>query len=137
MMTDSTRTILVVDDDVTALDIVSYLFEERGYWVERCADGNAAIEFVKNNTPDLILIDLMMPQIDGTETVGIIRSLGCYEVPIIAFTAVEEPEVHKKARAAGCNEVLTKPCRPDKLVKSIKRYLDGNGAGKEPPAQIR
>ncbi len=117
------RQILVIDDDITSLDIVSYLFEEKGYNVERCADGYAAIEWTKKATPDLIIVDLMMPQINGTETVKSIRSLGLLDVPIIAFTAVDEPELHREAELAGCNTILTKPCRPEKLLKYIKEYL--------------
>ena len=114
------KNILVIDDDITSLDIVSFLFEERGYHVERCTDGFAAIEYVKNNHPDLIIVDLMMPQINGVETVREIRKLGLNKVPIVAFTAVDEPQLHEEAEAAGCDRVLTKPCRPDQLVESIK-----------------
>ena len=117
------KQILVIDDDITSLDIVSFLFEERGYNVERCADGFAAVEFTKQTTPDLIIVDLMMPQLNGTETVKSIRSLGLLDVPIIAFTAVDEPELHKEAERAGCNTIITKPCRPEKLLKHIKEYL--------------
>lgn len=117
------RNILVIDDDITSLDIVSFLFEERGFHVERCADGFTAIEYTKQSAPDLIIVDLMMPQINGTETVRNIRALGFTAIPIIAFTAVDEPELHRDAQAAGCNEVLTKPCRPEKLMKHIKQFL--------------
>lgn len=115
--------ILVIDDDITSLDIVSYLFEDRGYIVERCADGASAIEYVKTKNPDLLIVDLMMPNINGKETVEQIRALGLTTVPIIAFTAVDDPQLHSEAIQAGCNEVLTKPCRPDKLLKHIEMYL--------------
>lgn len=120
----SEKQILVIDDDITSLDIVSYLFEEKGYAVERCADGHAAIEFVKSHRPDILLVDLMMPQINGVETVREIRALGLSETPIIAFTAVDDPDVHAEAREAGCNEVLTKPLHPKKLLEKIERFLD-------------
>ncbi len=116
------KSILVIDDDITALDIVSFLFEERGYTVERCTDGFAAIEFVKGSTPDLVIVDLMMPGINGIDTVKEIRGLGV-SVPVIAFTAVDEPTLHDDATDAGCDLVLTKPCRPEKLVEHIKRLL--------------
>ncbi len=115
--------ILVIDDDITSLDIVSYFFEDRGYRVDRCADGASAIEYVKTHKPDLLIVDLMMPEINGKETVEQIRALGLTTVPIIAFTAVDEPELHLQALEAGCNEVLTKPCRPEKLLKHIETYL--------------
>lgn len=117
------RHILVIDDDITSLDIVSYLFEERGYKVERCADGYAAIRFVQETRPDLLIVDLMMPRINGVDTVREIRQLGLKDVPIIAFTAVDEPELHRDAIDAGCNEVLTKPCPAEKLIRHIKRLL--------------
>ena len=127
MTADNTGTaqkhILVIDDDITSLDIVAYLFEERGYEVERCTDGFSAIEYVKRIKPDLLLVDLMMPGINGADTVREIRGLGLSAVPIIAFTAVDDPAVHKDAMDAGCNEVLTKPCPAEKLVKNIKRFL--------------
>ena len=115
--------ILIIDDDITALDIVSFLFEERGYEVERCADGFSAIDYCKQITPDLIIVDLMMPQINGVATVKEIRDLGLTEVPIIAFTAIDDPAVHEEARQAGCNEVLTKPLSAEKLVGRIKVHL--------------
>lgn len=124
MAADKQKNILVIDDDITSLDIVSFLIEEKGYCVERCADGFSAVEHTRNSLPDLIIVDLMMPGINGAETVRQIRELGvANNVPIIAFTAVDEPELHKEARSAGCNEVLTKPCRPDKLLKHIRQYL--------------
>lgn len=118
------RNILIIDDDITSLDIVSFLFEERGYLVSRCADGYAAIDQAKALAPDVIVVDLMMPNINGADTVRSIRALGLQTVPIIAFTAVDDPEYHREAREAGCDEVLTKPCRPEKLLKHIDRFFN-------------
>lgn len=116
--------ILIIDDDITSLDIIAYLFEERGFEVKRCSDGHAAIDYVKDTLPDLILVDLMMPKINGVDTVKEIREIIGTEVPILAFTAVDEPTLHEEARSAGCHEVITKPCPSGKLVKYIKKYLD-------------
>lgn len=117
------RNILVVDDDITALDIVSFMFEGKGFQVHRCANGGSALEYVQKLVPDLILIDLLMPQMSGVETIRQIRELGFNTVPIIAFTAVDEPELHTDAIDAGCEEVVTKPCPSARLVKIIERYL--------------
>lgn len=119
--------ILVIDDDVTALDIVDLLFEDRGYNVVRRADGLSALECVEDASPDIILIDLMMPKMNGQETVRQLRSRGV-EVPIVAFTALDDPEVHQEALDAGCNMVLTKPCKSKELVKRIESLLPGNRA---------
>ena len=114
--------ILVIDDDITSLDIVAFLFEERGYQVERCTDGRVAISYVQTADPDLLIVDLMMPEINGKDTIIEIRKLGL-SMPIIAFTAVDDPDVHAEVIAAGANAVLTKPCRPEKLVKQIEKFL--------------
>jgi CheY-like chemotaxis protein len=116
------KTILIVDDDITALDLVDLLFEDMGYEVERRADGNAAIEAVMEHQPNALLIDLMMPGISGQEAVRQIRANG-YTGPIVAFTALADPDVHEEAEAAGCNLVLTKPSKARDLVNQISQLL--------------
>ncbi len=120
-MTDDKK-ILIIDDDMTALDIVDYLFEDKGYEVVRAADGQSAIDTVEQVKPNAILVDLMMPKMNGQETVRQIRKLGV-DVPIVAFTALDDPEVHQEALDAGCNLVLTKPCKPNVLIKHIEELL--------------
>ena len=81
------KRILIIDDDVTALDIVDYLFEDKGFDVVRRADGQSALETIDENVPDIILIDLMMPRMNGQECVRQLRQKGIL-VPIVAFTAL-------------------------------------------------
>lgn len=114
--------ILIIDDDMTALDIVDFLFEDKGFEVNRRADGLSALDCIKDYSPDVILIDLMMPKMSGQECVRVIREKGL-NIPIVAFTAVDDPEIHQEAIDAGCNKVLTKPCRPAELVKHIEELL--------------
>lgn len=116
------KKILIIDDDLTALDIVDYLFEDRGFEVVRRTDGISALECIQESTPNIILIDLMMPKMSGQECVKQIRSKGV-KIPIVAFTALDDPEVHQEAILAGCNLVLTKPCKPQVLVKHIQELL--------------
>ena len=118
----SQKKILIIDDDVTALDIVDFLFEEKGFEVVRRADGISALECVSSVNPDIILIDLMMPKMNGQETVRQIRKKGV-KVPVVAFTALDDPDVHQEAMEAGCNLVLTKPCKPALLVQHIENLL--------------
>ena len=116
------KKILIIDDDVTALDIVDFLFEDKGFDVVRRADGVSALECVEEVMPNIILIDLMMPRMSGQQCVKEIRNKGL-TIPIVAFTAVDDPEIHKEAMDAGCNLVLTKPCKPNVLVKHIEDLL--------------
>jgi len=116
------KKILIIDDDMTALDIVDFLFEEKGYEVIRRADGISALECVGEVIPQIILIDLMMPRMNGQECIRELRQRGI-KVPIVAFTAVDDPEVHQEAVDAGCDLVLTKPCKPKALVVHIEKLL--------------
>lgn len=120
------KRILIIDDDVTALDIVDYLFEDKGFDVVRRADGISALECVEEVGPNIILIDLMMPRMNGQDCVKEIRNKGL-KLPIVAFTAVDDPEIHKEAMDAGCDLVLTKPCKPNVLVKHVEDLLKAAG----------
>ena len=122
-MAPNAKQVLIIDDDITALDITAFLFEERGYLVERCTNGLRAIEYVERVKPDAILIDLLMPEINGVDTVRRIREMNLGPIPIVAFTAVDDLELHAQARQAGCDDVLTKPVRPEKLLKRIEELL--------------
>ena len=120
----TSKKILIIDDDMTALDIVDFLFEDKGYEVVRRADGISALECIEEVKPNIILIDLMMPRMSGQECVREIRQRGL-QLPVVAFTALDDPEVHQEALSAGCNLVLTKPCKPAVLVKHIEGLLAG------------
>lgn len=111
--------ILIIDDDITALDLVDLLFEEKGFEVVRRPDGISALACVQDVNPEVILIDLMMPQMNGQECVRQIRAKG-FNAPIVAFTALDDPEIHQEALDAGCNKVLTKPCKPANLIKHVE-----------------
>ncbi len=119
---DQQPKILIIDDDMTALDIVDFLFEDKGFEVVRRADGLGALECVEDENPNIILVDLMMPKMSGQECVRELRAKGI-TVPVVAFTAVDDPEIHQEALDAGCNLVLTKPCKPADLVKHIDDLL--------------
>ena len=118
------KTVLVIDDDITSLDIISLLFEDRGFVVERCAGGKEALALLETVAVKVVLIDIMMPEMDGIETVEKIRQRGLKDLPIIAFSANDNPEILEKARVAGCNKVLTKPLRAEKLLQEIEAFLD-------------
>lgn len=116
------KQLLIVDDDITSLDIISLLFEKKGFFVCRGSDGAAAVTGCEETKPDLVILDLMMPGMNGIEAATAIRNSG-YKQPIVAFTASSDPALHKNALAAGCNSVLTKPCRAKNLVEQIEAII--------------
>ena len=119
----SGRRILIIDDDMTLLDLIEYRFEEKGYEVTRCTDGNTAIEKCRTDPPNVILIDLMMPKMSGQACINALRNNGV-TIPIVAFTAIDDELIHEEALSAGCNLVLTKPCKLSILFEKIESLLN-------------
>jgi DNA-binding response OmpR family regulator len=116
------KKILIVDDDVTALDIVDFLFEDNSFNVVRRPDGLSALDCVLEEAPDIVLIDLMMPKMNGQECIKQMRSKGV-TCPIIAFTALDDADVHQEVLDLGGNLVLTKPCKPALLLKHVNELI--------------
>ncbi|NBW39745.1 response regulator [bacterium] len=117
------KKILIIDDDMIALDIVDLLFEEHGFEVIRSSDGCRAISAIDDTAPDIVLVDLMMPKMSGQECIQALRAKGL-NVPIVAFTAIDDPEVHADVETLGGSLVLTKPCKPSLLLKEVEALLD-------------
>lgn len=118
----SNKKIMLVDDDITSLDIIAMLFERKGFEVERSASGFQILEQVANSGADIAIVDLMMPEMDGVETVSRLREKG-FTKPVIAFTASNDPTLHAAAINAGCASVVTKPCKPSKLIDLISGHI--------------
>ena len=118
------KRIVIIDDDLGQLDIVDMLFDLHGFRVNRYISGTQALTAFEEEklTPDAILLDLMMPEMNGVETAKKLRALKV-TCPIIAFTALDDQDEHAKAREAGCDLVLTKPIKPDQLVKTVQQMI--------------
>ena len=117
--------VLVVDDVDHGREICSEYLEFRGFRVATAADGQEALDKAFELLPDVILMDLSLPGIDGWEAT---RRLKLDErtraIPIIALTAHALAAAHDKAREVGCNAVVTKPCLPRDLEQEVRRQLD-------------
>lgn len=113
--------VLVVDDNKMNLLIASKFLKKWMIDVDEAISGEVAINLMKNNSYDLILMDLQMPDMDGFETTRVIRQTNT-STPIIALTADAMPETHSKAIAAGMHGYLTKPFVPDVLYDKIARH---------------
>jgi len=89
--------------------------------VDEAISGSLAIEMVKNNNYDLIIMDLQMPVMDGFETTKIIKKTNP-QIPVVALTADAMPETHTKAFSAGMCDYLTKPFVPQVLFEKVAKY---------------
>lgn len=122
-----TGTILVVEDCADTRGFMKYLVQSFGYRVLEAADGLEAVAKARLFRPNLILMDLSMPKMDGFEATQIIREFRELEdLPIIAVTALNEEE-WEKALAAGCNEVVPKPVDFQKLKTVVSRHAGRGG----------
>jgi CheY-like chemotaxis protein len=122
--TDLPPLVLVVDDVEHGREIFAEYLEFRGFRVATAADGLEALDKAFELLPDIILMDLSLPGLDGWEAT---RRLKVDErtksIPVIALTAHALASAHDKAMAAGCDSVVTKPCPPRDLDAEVRRLL--------------
>ena len=123
-MKKSDITILCVDDEPDILEILKYNLSNEGYNVSTAADGKSAIEMAYNISPNLIIMDVMMPNMDGIEACEKLRSDEKFNDTIIMFlTARGEDYSHVAAYDAGADDYVTKPVKPKVLVSKVKGLL--------------
>jgi CheY-like chemotaxis protein len=124
---DMSGLIMVVDDDDDIRQMMRVLLEEDGYGVLEAENGQQAVEIAQSVSPNLILMDLSMPVLDGFAATRRLRELDhVSDVPIIAITAFDTPEHRHHASAAGVDEYLTKPIDFARLDKLLDRFLKTN-----------
>ena len=114
--------VLVVEDFEDNRFMMRRLLEMSGYRVVEAVNGNQAVEAAAREEPDIILMDLSLPQLDGLAATRRIRAQqGTRRVPIVAVSAHDSADFHAEALAAGCNEYVTKPIDFDQLVDLLSR----------------
>ncbi len=125
------QTILVVDDEPDILELVEYNLQKEGYDVHTAENGHAALKKAAKVRPDLVLLDVMMPEMDGMETCMQLRESSALEHTVIAFlTARGEDYSQIAGFDAGADDYITKPIKPRVLVSRIKALL--RRAGRAP-----
>lgn len=118
------KTIMVVDDYDDMRRLTHLALETLGHRVVEAASGEEAVELAQAELPDLIIMDLSMPHLDGFEAIHRIRRLlGLRDVSVIAFSAHTAQEVRDDALAAGCREFLPKPVNLEVLKDAVERCL--------------
>lgn len=119
--------ILIVDDEPYNVDFLEQELDDLGYDTVSAFDGGQALAQVRAQAPDLVLLDIMMPEMDGYETAQAIRATpGLEHLPIISLTAKALKGDKDKALAAGASDYIAKPVDVDQLITLIRAWL---GAG--------
>ncbi|HZH90408.1 MAG TPA: response regulator [Pyrinomonadaceae bacterium] len=117
-------TVLVVEDFADNRFMMRRLLEMSGYRVLEAVDGKEAVDVAESSRPDLILMDLSLPRLDGLDATRRIRELdGLSRIPIVAVSAHDTNDFHSDALAAGCDEYVTKPIDFDELEALLKKLL--------------
>ena len=124
------KKILVVDDNTINLKLADKILKENpDYKPVMVPSGARALQFLSKNVPDMILLDIMMPDMDGFETLTKIRAdERLKEVPVLFLTADTEPETADEVKAAGGLDMLTKPFKKDNLLDLVAKYMPGEDA---------
>jgi two-component system KDP operon response regulator KdpE len=115
------RRILVVDDEERMVRFIRLNLEHDGFRVIEAFNGTQAINKIRNNIPDLVLLDVMMPDLDGFEVLKIIREVST--VPVIMLTAKGEENDRVRGLELGADDYITKPFSPRELVSRVKAVL--------------
>jgi DNA-binding response OmpR family regulator len=114
-----TRCVLVVDDQPKVLKFIEIDLKLRGFEVISTTSGQEAIELVMSAEPDIILLDIIMPEMDGFQVLEELRSFT--QLPVIAFSA--NPGNRDRAMLLGANDFITKPFDPDEVTRKIETML--------------
>lgn len=119
-----TQRVLVIEDNEQNVYMISYLLEHAGLEVIQARDGRAGVHLARESNPDLIVLDIQLPELDGYEVARRLRAESSLDdVPIVAVTSFAMCGDQERILAAGCNGYLEKPIDPDTFVESITHHL--------------
>jgi DNA-binding response OmpR family regulator len=129
------KVVLVIDDEPFIVDMVTTFLEISGYEVHGATNGLNGLTLIPLEKPDVLLLDLMLPDIEGFEVCTRVRTMPDFaHLPILIISARTDPESKARAEKAGANGYLTKPLRMADLVAEIKKLLSAPPAAPEKPA---
>ncbi len=121
------RRILLIEDNEQNRYLETFLLEQRGHDIAHAYTGPAGIELASCNPPDIILLDIQLPEMDGYAVARALRRIPALrDTPILAVTSYAMPGDREKALEAGCTGYMEKPIDPDTFVRDVERHLDAN-----------
>ena len=120
----SKHSILIVEDDPQNMYLARFLLERAGYVVSEAKDGAAGVTAALKGEPDLVLMDILLPEIDGLEATRRIRRDSDRPMTIVALTALSMKGDREAILDAGCDGYISKPIDPDTFVEKVEAFLD-------------
>jgi CheY-like chemotaxis protein len=122
------KKVLYVDDSEETLEVIQIILAKSGYQILTASSGKQAVEVCSKEQPDLVLMDINMPDLDGFASIQLLRSSG-YNNPVIMLTASENEEDRAKAKAIGCVDYILKTLDMRDIESVIDRYIADAGGG--------
>ena len=123
-MPEEKKKILIIEDEEILLDVLQKKLIKEGYEVDIAKDGNEGIEKLKNNQPDLVLLDIIMPKVDGYEVLEKIKDMGLKDLPVIVVSNSGQPVEIEKAISLGASDYLIKAeFEPEEVINKVKALL--------------
>ena len=121
----SKKKILIVEDEESLLKLESILLTSKGYEVRGVANGRAALDAIAAETPDLVLLDIMLPEIDGFEVCQRIKeNPATAKIPVVMLTAKKSREDMARGEKVGADWYITKPFKSAMVIETIQRFLN-------------
>lgn len=120
------KTVLLTDDNEDMIELVQLILAKSGYELKTASDGRHAMQICKESPPDLVLMDLRMPDMDGFTAIRTLRENG-FNKPIVVLTALESAKDRDMAFKAGCDDYLLKTLEMRDLEPTIDSYLHRGG----------
>jgi CheY-like chemotaxis protein len=118
------RTVLIIEDEKLIIVSTQMVLEAAGFSVESATNGEDGITQASAQTPDLILLDIMMPGIDGWETLTRLKAdPATASIPVVIFTAREHSRGHQKSADMGASGYFRKPFEPDELIELVEKHI--------------
>ena len=118
------RTVLIIEDEKLIIVSTQMVLEAAGFHVESAVNGEEGIQKARSIQPDLVLLDIMMPGIDGWETLTRLkRDPETSGIPVIIFTAREHARGHQKSSEMGAADYFRKPFEPDELIELVEKHV--------------
>jgi len=118
------RRVLIVDDEEDLVKIVAFTLKHAGYDILTAYNGNEGLRAAQEEKPDLIILDLMLPKMDGYKICALLKANSKYShIPIIIFTARAQETDKEMSKEAGANAYISKPFEPEVLLDMVKKLL--------------
>ncbi len=119
-------TILIIEDNVQNIYLLTFLLEKNGYQVIQALNGLDGIEIARHQQPNMVLLDIQLPGMDGYSVARELRKIpSMKDIPIVAVTSYAMPGDREQSLGAGCSGYIEKPINPDTFITQIKGYFGG------------